>query len=1172
MNQRPSPLPVGAAVRARRIGLLGAALALAGALVSVALAQPTMPANGPRRVDPAWHALVHATLIPEPGQLVKDATIVLRDGQIVSVEAGAAPPAGARIWDCTGLNVYSGLVEAYWPVEVARPDPAAPGTHWNKNVLAQRWALLSKSFDADQKKKLRENGFAVAAIAPRGGVLRGVGSVVSLGEPGGPTGSSDPMAGVIVPRAFHTLSLNTDPESGDYPNSKMGAIALIRQMLADAPWRARAVEANRRDPVKFERPEPSDALDALNEPLPLLFDVDNELDDVRASKIATEFGRPAVLVTGGTEYKRLNDALSAGRPIVTPLLYPDKPRAGTEAERDSVSLRELMAWEAAPSNAARLAKASKDVAITSSKLPKEQQFFANLRTALLAGLTEDQALAMLTTNPARILGLDKRLGRVAPGMAANLVVVKRSLFDGEREIRDVWVDGVRYEVNRSPKVDLEGEWAATFTVPAGASAPDSPARTVEGTMKLRTKGRLVFERPVTDDDKAREKAEKEKAAAERKARGEKPAEAKDAAPEAKPEPKKDDANAKPETRTFDGRNYTLNDYRPSFVLDGKALGLDGPMAVSGVAEGSTLSGTVTLPGGKTAMWTATRKDPAQVVAKDEDKREDPDDPDRARMRRERESVLRVSGVPETFGAPFGPFALKEPPKAADMWITGATIWTSGPAGVIADGVLHVEGGKVKAVYDAKRMPKIAIPANAVKIDARGKHITPGLIDCHSHTAISGGVNEGGQAVTAEVRIGDVVDPDAINIYRELAGGLTTMNQLHGSANAIGGQNNVSKLRWGAPGAEAMKLEGAVGGIKFALGENPRAVNWNAPGSRDRYPQTRMGVETLIRDRFTAAREYASKWKAWNAFPKAEQDASVPPRRDLELEPLAEVLAGTRLVHCHSYRQDEILMLCRVAADFGFTIGTFQHVLEGYKVAEAIKQHALGGSSFSDWWAYKFEVYDAIPYNGAIMWEQGVTVSFNSDSDELARRMAPEAAKAVKYGGVPPEEALKFVTLNPAKQLKIDSRVGSLEAGKDADFVIWSGSPLSSISRCEATYIDGAEYFSLTRDAALRAEAAATRQRIMQKLLTRPGREFDQMAAAPASAPASAPAPGDFARSGRGMGLVPVGGDEDLDDARRFAARQALEQHYNWLILNGLDPTLSHRGDCGCASQCLFQIN
>jgi imidazolonepropionase-like amidohydrolase len=384
-------------------------------------------------------------------------------------------------------------------------------------------------------------------------------------------------------------------------------------------------------------------------------------------------------------------------------------------------------------------------------------------------------------------------------------------------------------------------------------------------------------------------------------------------------------------------------------------------------------------------------------------------------------------------------------------VRGATVWTQGAAGRLTDADLLVVDGKVAGVGRG-----LTAPAGALVVDGAGKHVTPGLIDAHSHSAIDGGVNETGNAVTAEVRIRDVLDPFDVAIYRELAGGLTTVNALHGSANAIGGQNAILKLRYAASPDE-LPFSGAPEGIKFALGENPKRRG-NAPGNTQRYPATRMGVASLIRERFVAARDYRRRQAEYAAVPKAQKADAIPPHPDLQLEAVAEILEGKRQVHCHSYRKDEILEMLRVAEEFGVRIATLQHVLEGYKVSDEIAQHGAGASCFSDWWAYKFEVYDAIPYAGPLMHERGVLVSFNSDSDELARRLNVEAAKAVKYGGLTPEAALSFVTSNPARQLGIASRVGSLEAGKDGDFVVWSGDPLDARTIALETWIEGRKYF------------------------------------------------------------------------------------------------------------------
>ena len=448
-----------------------------------------------------------------------------------------------------------------------------------------------------------------------------------------------------------------------------------------------------------------------------------------------------------------------------------------------------------------------------------------------------------------------------------------------------------------------------------------------------------------------------------------------------------------------------------------------------------------------------------------------------------------------------------PPR--DVLVKGATIWTVAKKGTLQNADLLVHDGKIAAVGAG-----LSAPAGALVIDAAGKHVTPGLIDAHSHTAIDGGVNEGSNNTTSEVRIADVTDPDDISIYRELAGGLTAANQLHGSANSIGGQNQVIKLKWGVTG-DALRFPEAPPGIKFALGENPKRSNFGGGGQAEpRYPATRMGVAESIRERFMAARQYMKDREAFDRLKPKDQARRVPPRRDLQLEALVEILQGKRLVHSHCYRQDEILMLIRLAEEFGFKIATFQHVLEGYKVADEIARHGAGGSTFSDWWAYKLEAWDAIPFNGSLMTQRGVVVSFNSDSDELARHMNYEAAKAMRYGDLPEIEALKLVTLNPARQLHIDHRVGSLEPGKDADFVIWSGHPLSTYTIAEQTWVDGVKQFDRVLDIAGRAEIEKRRAGLIDKVKNgdKPKKDEkvaekkdDTVAAPPAPAPSSKPA-------------------------------------------------------------------
>ncbi|HXT18719.1 MAG TPA: amidohydrolase [Gemmatimonadaceae bacterium] len=411
-----------------------------------------------------------------------------------------------------------------------------------------------------------------------------------------------------------------------------------------------------------------------------------------------------------------------------------------------------------------------------------------------------------------------------------------------------------------------------------------------------------------------------------------------------------------------------------------------------------------------------------------------------------------------------------PSKAGPTLIKNATVLTV-TKGKLENTDLLLQNGKIAAIGK-----NLSAPAGAQVIDASGKYVMPGIIDPHSHTMIDA-VNEGSLSVTSMVRIRDVLNPTDINIYRQLAGGVTTINVLHGSANTIGGQNAVVKLKYGRD-VDEMLFPGAMPGIKFALGENVTQKNSQtaaqATGRPLRYPSTRMGQEEVLRDAFTRARDYKATWDDYNAKVKAGDKTSVAPERDLELEPLVEVLEGKRYVHAHSYRADEMLMLLNVAKEFGFTVKTLQHGLEGYKIASEIAQAGTGLSTFADEWSYKVEAYDAIPYNVAILMRHGVVATVNSDSDERARRLNIDAAKMIRYGGLTEDEALKTITYNGAVQLGVQDKVGSIEVGKDADVVIWNGDPLSVYSTAETTFIDGEIFFDIKRDQQMRQQAAQER--------------------------------------------------------------------------------------------------
>ena len=475
--------------------------------------------------------------------------------------------------------------------------------------------------------------------------------------------------------------------------------------------------------------------------------------------------------------------------------------------------------------------------------------------------------------------------------------------------------------------------------------------------------------------------------------------------------------------------------------------------LSGYIENtSTLSGKAILANGNEVKWFATKTSPFLIV-KDTTKTEKPNFVE-----------------PVTF--PNIAFGNVQKPSQQTLLFKNATVWTNEKEGIQENTDVLVKNGKIAAIG------KNIIDANAIIIDAKGKHLTSGIIDEHSHIAISKGVNEGGHNSSAEVTIQDVVNSEDINIYRDLAGGVTTSQLLHGSSNPIGGCSAIVKWKWGMS-AEEMLYKNQPKFIKFALGENVKQANWGS-SNPTRFPQSRMGVEQVFTDYFQRAKEYDMAWKAYNSNPK--KDKTKAPRVDLELQNLAEILNKERFITCHSYVQSEILMMMNVAEKFNFRINTFTHILEGYKVADKMKEHGVGASTFSDWWAYKFEVNDAIPYNGALMHNEGLVVAFNSDDAEMSRRLNQEAAKAVKYGNVSEEDAWKFVTLNPAKLLHIDDKVGSIKVGKDADIVLWNNNPLSIYAKAEKTIIEGVVYYDVQKDEQQQIAVAKERNELIRQLL------------------------------------------------------------------------------------------
>ena len=1099
----------------------------------------TKPVEGLRSNPPGLVALTGATLVVEPGRTVTDQAILIREGKIEGLVAADAIPTEAKRIDMKGKMIYPGIVEPFYETDSSiTVDPGLP--YWNSQINPQRKMKDGLVLDDAALDKLRRAGIATIAAVPKDRIVKGTSCVISTAN----GALSDRL--LNPQWAQHVRLTVAGIRSEGYPNSPMGAVALARQAFLDAQWYHQAWQAYQHDPslqqpevcdalqVLSEQVRAGDTF---------VFDGLNELFVLRADDFAREFGLNYMVRGSGREYLRLESIAKVNRPLLIPVNFPRAPNVSTAEAAMQTELDTLMHWELAPENPGRVHKAGVTFAFTLNGLREPSDYLAKLREAIQRGLPGDEALRALTITPANLLGVSDVVGTIAKGKWANLIVADKELWDESAKIDETWVQGQRFAWNTVPEDSLDGTWQLDAQVADGSPSPlwlSLKDTTTKASGTIRKVRDLPKEETAKPEEKAKEEGKSsEGSAAESKepasgeSRAAEPATGTPPTPEAtaaSTEPSPSDRNAEADEKVakkdaapppkveaqLEGLTIKDGQLTARFSSDVLVEKMEGvtqlSLTVLPASDGKRLIGRLLWADGKVTTITgkldpalstpssndkddasakgregaeakdAAGKDPAakEAPAKDETNKDpasnepakvtDGEKPGDKPQRKSKKEVLAT--IHSTVNYPLGTVGISVAPEQVSRVVfRKATVWTCGPAGTLKETDVLVENGKIVAIGAA-----LVVPENTQVIEAAGMHLSPGIIDCHSHMATDGGVNESGQAITAEVRIGDFIDSDDITIYRQLAGGVTSANILHGSANPIGGQNQVIKLRWGAL-PEEMKMAEAPAGIKFALGENVKRSNFSGMGIPARYPTTRMGVEQILRDQFAAAAEYEKSWEDWKST-----GHGLPPRRDLQLEAIVEILRGKRWVHCHSYRQDEILAFLRLLEEYHVKVGSLQHILEGYKVAEVLAAHGATASSFSDWWAYKYEVFDAIPHNGALMHGRGIVVSFNSDDDELARHLNHEAAKAVKYGGVSPEEALKFVTLNPAKQLRIDAHVGSIEIGKHADLVLWSSSPLSTVSRCEQTWIDGRKYFDRQQDIARRQQSKELRTKLVQKIL------------------------------------------------------------------------------------------
>lgn len=957
-------------------------------------------------------AFTHAELIIAPGKRLSDATLLVENNRIKAIIEHGDIPAGAFKIDLSGYTIYPGFIDPFtdYGIEFEYPKLGLTRPVYDIKRIggnADNGAIHSEkewfNYIYPNKERAKEwinNGFTSVQSSKLDGIFRGTGVSLSL---------ADKTANEVIYRARSQPFMAFDKGSSeqDYPSSLMGSIALIRQTFTDANWYNQnknkqgngAINNQVEFNIAFER------LDDLTDKQ-IIFETKNLNDQLRAAHLLKEHKLSANLLGNGQEYSRINELKALNYPLILPLNYPQAPDVGTDDADREVSLADLRQWERAPTNPAEVANAGIPFALTQFGI-KTDAFWPRLRQAITQGLTEEQALAALTTQAAEMTGTADFTGKLAPGYMADFVVTKGNIFkDGQ--IYSVWLQGQQQSLRSLPQARLLGDYQLSLnnlTLDLSlqdVSKGDKPK--IQGSLSSGEQSIALTQLKLDDDG------------------------------------------------------------RLSFTADLSAAGINGLSRFTlWMADDGIQGRMVDAKSRTTNVAGIAIAQTAAVNSADQESNQ---------ATKEEANTSLVSHL--TF--PNVAYGLSEAPKVEKLHIKNATLWTSDKQGILEHADLLMANGRIEKIGQ-----QLSTPSGYQVLDATGKHLTAGIIDEHSHIAINGGTNEGTDAVTSEVRIGDVINPDDISLYRALAGGVTSAQILHGSANPIGGQSQLIKMKWGET-AEQLKFANAPASIKFALGENVKQSNWGEKFVQ-RFPRTRMGVKALFEETFDAAIAYENALKAYDDLRSSDKKKTVAPRPSYRLQAVAEVLNQQRDVHIHSYVQSEILMFIRLAEAYHFKVQTFTHVLEGYKVASELAAHGAGASTFADWWAYKFEVYDAIPQNACLMQNKGVTTSINSDDYEMQRRLNQEAAKSMMYCNMSKEDAWNMVTINPAKQLRVDEFVGSLTPGKMADIVLWNAEPLSIYAKVTQAWVEGKRYFDRDQDQVAQLAVVNERAALIQKILS-----------------------------------------------------------------------------------------
>jgi imidazolonepropionase-like amidohydrolase len=1001
-------------------------------------------------------AIVKARIVVSPEEEIEQGTIVVRDGLIVAVGKEVAVPSDADIIDGTTLTVYAGFIDA---ASSAMLDPnrgTAPSA--GRPIDFSRFALaatppdnrksLTPEFEAPQGLKTdtnaidgrRRSGFTAVHIVPTGRIAGGRGALL--------TTSGLPLReALLIPETFPQFQLFAPPGPG-YPNTLMGATAHLRQAFLDARRLTQHKRLYDQQTPGVARPPEDPVLLALGEiadkQQPSLFVASDQDDIHRALDFAAEQQIPPLL-WGGREARLCLDRLKLTvRGVIVPVNWGNEPPLEPNKPSDTlvpnlkdplrVQQDRIDRWKQTVGVLKVLSQEKILFALSSEGLENPADLFKSVRQAIAAGLSRQAALAALTRDASQLLGVDKRLGTLAAGKLAHLTVLNGSFDDERSKVRFVIVDGQKFEFNKgaeavpagtppAPAVNLSGTWIVEIEAADGK---------VPATLELAQSGTALSGsfRSMSGDGKV-------------------------------------------SSGKIDGTKFELV---VAIGAGAQTIELKFSGRIEQAADGK-LSGTLKSAFGAVTKWSATRKAPAEPgvknpVALSIENEPDPKAPNQKEA--EKKEGPAVSDFPTELEAD-----RLQHPVATDgnVLITGAAVVPSHGDPLLNTSIL-VRKGKIAAIGR-----DLAPDEGMAVIDAAGRFVMAGIIDTHSHIMFAdgmGGVNEATVSMVPEIRVKDVVRSNDPSAYRALAGGVTAARLLHGSANVIGGQDAVVKLKFGRRASEQI-VAGNPQGVKFALGENVKFQT-------NRFPNTRLGVEATLNRAFMEAVDYRRIWMEYRkaAEKGAGQPAGangattasspgtalLPPRRDLRLEALADIVDHQKFIHSHCYRADEILMLLRVTSELGIRVWSLQHVLEGYKVAPEIVAHGASCSTFSDWWAYKVEAFDATPYNAALLHEAGANTVIKSDDAELIRHLYLEAAKTVRYGGVAPDAALRMITLNAARELGLDSRLGSIEVGKDADLVIFSGHPLNAFSRCEMTLIEGEPYFVREKQPSAMSPAAA----------------------------------------------------------------------------------------------------